>query len=828
MLIAGRFQLGFSTLPSICTKFVTYRSFSELQSIPDLGRIHKLVVANRGEIACRVLTTAKRLGVPTVALYSEADRGSKHVRLADEAFCIGGAPAKESYLRSDTILEVCSRAGGRSIHPGYGFLSENADFSAACKEAGVAFVGPGAEAIRSMGNKSEAKGIMSYAGVPVVPGYHGHDQSEERLLHEAQLIGFPLLVKAVSGGGGKGMKLAHNLSEVPEALASAKREAASSFGDDRVLLERYILRPRHVEVQVVCDALGNGVYVFDRDCSLQRRHQKVIEEAPAPGLSQEFHDLIGNAAVRAAKAAGYVNAGTVEFIVDMGPGSGQPFYFMEMNTRLQVEHPISEEISGVDLVEWQLRVAAGLPLPLTQEALGKPHGHAFEARLYAESPRRGFLPGAGIVSRWKLPTASRIFQPLRREERMVAGSYQQLPHRDPCSTQESGLPGRHTPCTQASSGEDPGASSSASRFRIQDQGRVRVRVDSGVEEGDTVGTFYDPMIAKIVCWGPDRLSALEGLRGALMEAQVAGLPVNLEFLKQITVHPKFKSAEDLTTAFIKENHDVLMPPQRLSEVDVAVAAVARHLLEIADCHAAFGGAAIDAWRSPLSLNGAWSLADSKRLWGHAYKEYHAMSCAEGEAVSSLGEALEDQNVSVRLKLISMNTFEVIRLKEVQQIVQPVSALSSLSSMPNHTSAHLRLEHVHLDQQSGRFSAEIQGRKVHADVVLQRSGHMQVLCIWMGERALELRWERLKQDKGFSISTNMSCKESSVSSPMPGRLVKIAVEEGQRVKVGATMFVLEAMKMEHLILASSEGLITGLHITVGEQVSEGQILAILHS
>jgi len=426
-----------------------------------LGRIHKLVVANRGEIACRVLTTARRLGVPTVAVFSDADRGARHIRLADEAFHIGGAAARDSYLRADVLLDVCARVGGHSVHPGYGFLSENAAFADACVKAGIAFVGPPGDAIRAMGNKSEAKAIMHAAGVPVVPGYHGEDQSDPKLFEEAQRVGFPLLVKAVSGGGGKGMRLARSASELPDALASARREAAAAFGDDRVLIERFVERPRHVEVQVVCDGHGGGVSVFDRDCSLQRRHQKVIEEAPAPGLPDAFHSEIGDAAVRAARAAGYINAGTVEFIVDMGAPE-RPFYFMEMNTRLQVEHPVSEEVAGIDLVEWQLRVAAGLPLPLTQQQLGRPRGHAFEARIYAESPRRDFLPGGGTVRRWRVPPGSVAFTP-----GCVADG----------------------PAGSAANAAEP---------------RVRVRVDSGVDEGDQVGTFYDPMVAKLVVWGPDR------------------------------------------------------------------------------------------------------------------------------------------------------------------------------------------------------------------------------------------------------------------------------------------------------------------------------------
>ncbi|KAL6777386.1 hypothetical protein ACKKBF_B21300 [Auxenochlorella protothecoides x Auxenochlorella symbiontica] len=455
--------------------------------------ISKLLVANRGEIACRVLTSARKLGIPSVAVYSEADRAAKHVSLADEAFCIGPAPARDSYLRTDRILEVAQLTGTTAVHPGYGFLSENTDFAAALEGAGVAFVGPPASAIRSMGNKSEAKALMSAAGVPVVPGYHGADQANERLQAEADRIGYPVLVKAVLGGGGKGMKLAASRAEFMDALNSARREALAGFGDDRVLLERYVQRPRHVEVQVMADAHGAAVYLFERDCSVQRRHQKVIEEAPAPGISESFRRSIGESATAAATAVGYRNAGTVEFIMDTATGE---YFFMEMNTRLQVEHPVSEAISGVDLVEWQLRVAAGERLPLTQDQL-RIGGHAFEARIYAENPANNFLPAGGRLLRWRPPPGAAEF--------------------------------------------GPGA----------------VRVDSGINQGDQVGVHYDPMIAKLIVHGPTREAALRTLHAALGETQVAGLPTNIEFMRRVTQDPDFQTG-GVDTSFIAEHEDSLL------------------------------------------------------------------------------------------------------------------------------------------------------------------------------------------------------------------------------------------------------------------------------
>jgi 3-methylcrotonyl-CoA carboxylase alpha subunit len=361
----------------------------------------KILVANRGEIACRVMRTARRLGIRTVAVHSDADANARHVRLADEAVLIGPAPARESYLVAERILEAARATGAQAIHPGYGFLAENADFAEACARAGIVFVGPPAAAIRAMGSKSAAKTLMERADVPLTPGYHGENQDPVFLAHEARRIGFPVLVKASAGGGGKGMRRVDLAADFDDALAACRREALQAFGDDRVLLERYVLRPRHVEIQVFGDAHGGCVHLFERDCSVQRRHQKVLEEAPAPGMTPERRAAMGAAAVEAAKAVGYVGAGTVEFIVD--PSGG--FYFMEMNTRLQVEHPVTEMITGLDLVEWQLRVAAGERLPLRQEQL-QIDGHALEARIYAEDPEKGFLPSTGRIVHLATPETS--------------------------------------------------------------------------------------------------------------------------------------------------------------------------------------------------------------------------------------------------------------------------------------------------------------------------------------------------------------------------------------------------------------------------------------
>ncbi|MFZ6816338.1 acetyl/propionyl/methylcrotonyl-CoA carboxylase subunit alpha [Undibacterium sp. Rencai35W] len=479
----------------------------------------KILIANRGEIACRVAATARRMGIKTVAVYSEADANAKHVAVCDEAVLIGPAPAKESYLRADKIIEVALATGAQAIHPGYGFLSENSEFAEACAKVGIAFIGPPASAIEAMGSKSAAKSLMEKANVPLVPGYHGDNQDADFLQAEGDRIGYPVLLKASAGGGGKGMRVIEKSADFKDALASCKREAINSFGDDKVLAEKYLQRPRHIEIQVFADTHGNCVYLFERDCSVQRRHQKVLEEAPAPGMTAERRAAMGEAAVAAAKAVGYVGAGTVEFIANQD-GS---FYFMEMNTRLQVEHPVTEMITGTDLVEWQLRVAAGEPLPLLQPAL-RIHGHAIEARVYAENPEKGFLPSIGTLRHARTPAAVHF---------------------------------------------ELGGSADPAAFRI----------DSGVREGDTISPFYDPMIAKMIVWGKDRTEALARMAQALSHYQIVGLSSNIAFLSRLIGSKAFSGA-DLDTGLIERNQDELFPaPVAASLTTLALASVSLVLSE---------------------------------------------------------------------------------------------------------------------------------------------------------------------------------------------------------------------------------------------------------
>jgi 3-methylcrotonyl-CoA carboxylase alpha subunit len=527
----------------------------------------KILIANRGEITCRVAATAQRLGVATVAVYSDADAGAKHVQACDEAVHIGGSTPKESYLRWQAILDAARATGAEAIHPGYGFLSENEDFAHACAAAGLVFIGPPPSAIRAMGLKAESKRLMEQAQVPLVPGYHGANQDPALLQAEADRIGYPVLIKASAGGGGKGMRAVEKSEDFLAALESCKREAIHSFGHDAVLIEKYVQRPRHIEIQVFADAHGHCLYLFERDCSVQRRHQKVLEEAPAPGMTPELRARMGEAAVAAARAVNYVGAGTVEFIVEQpggyglqgsvgarfaaGPPQGETtpsggsdtaqqgsvgarFYFMEMNTRLQVEHPVTEAITGLDLVEWQLRVASGEPLPLKQEDL-RLHGHAIEARICAENPDNQFLPATGTLNVYRKPV-----------------------HRS--------------------------------------FARANVRVDDGVREGDTISPFYDSMVAKLIVHGDTREQALARLDEALAQTHIVGLATNVAFLRHVVRCDSFVQAR-LDTGLIPREQAVLFHQQPLSLPLAVAAAVAQTLVQERASEDADPFSKTDGWRS---------------------------------------------------------------------------------------------------------------------------------------------------------------------------------------------------------------------------------------
>jgi len=600
----------------------------------------KILVANRGEIACRVIAAARALGVRSVAVYSDADRDARHVSLADEARRIGPAEARQSYLDIAAILAAARDAGAEAIHPGYGFLSENEDFAAACAKAGIVFIGPSPEAIAAMGDKAAAKNLMEKAGVPLVPGYHGERQDADFLQTRADHVGYPVLIKASAGGGGKGMKIAADSKGFAAALASARREAKAAFGDERVLLEKYLERPRHIEVQVFGDAHGNVVYLFERDCSVQRRHQKVLEEAPAPGLSEGRRRQMGETAVAAAKAIRYTGAGTVEFIA----AQDGTFYFMEMNTRLQVEHPVTEMITGLDLVKWQLAVAAGEPLPLQQSEI-RMRGHAVEARIYAENPAKGFLPSTGTLRRLREPQAGEF-------------------------------------------GPQAGP----------------VRVDSGVREGDAITPHYDPMIAKLIAWGEDRAMALGRLRAALAEVEIVGVATNVEFLARTVASAAFASA-DLDTHLIERSRAELFPAARgASDEDLAAAALAELLAEQAQAAAAAKASAdphspwhiADGWRLNLGSHHEMAFAFEDKTHevqihftpaGYRLtsggREYAFGGQQDGDALQvTLGESMFRVRAvrdGANWHLFRDGAHRVLALQSVQTAPEPESALGSLAA-----------------------------------------------------------------------------------------------------------------------------------------------------
>ena len=654
----------------------------------------KILIANRGEIACRIARTARRMGVRTVAVYSEADRDALHVAMADEAVPIGPAPARESYLVGERLIDAARTTGAQAIHPGYGFLSENAEFAEACASMGLVFIGPPAAAIRAMGDKAAAKTLMEKAGVPVVPGYHGEEQSEARLAKEAARIGYPVLIKPSAGGGGKGMRIVAEPEAFAAALAGAKREALAAFGDDRVLVERYLTRPRHIEVQVFCDRAGRLAHLFERDCSIQRRHQKVIEEAPAPGLSDGQRRRMGEVAISVAHAIGYVGAGTVEFIV-----GDDAFYFMEMNTRLQVEHPVTEAITGLDLVEWQLRVAAGEPLPLAQDQI-RCHGHAIEARLYAEDPQRNFLPSTG-----RLATLA--------------------PPADPA-----------------------------------------VRVDTGVRAGDTVSVHYDPLIAKLIVWGEDRETAVRRLGNALGDYRIGGLATNREFLYRVAIHAAYRAGE-IDTGFIDRHREALIPAPAPAPMAALAAASLAHVLAQASRSREVGATSGDPY-SP------WHDSDGWRLNGATYRDLH------------WDDGLGERTVRVYYRRAGYRL-------EIGDDVGDAGARWD---------------------DDGTLVLMLDGA-VHRAALLQDDNPTVVL--------LDGVEHRLTLIDPLQPKAELDETGGRLTAPMPGKVIEVTARPGQRVKRGEALLVLEAMKMEHTIVAPADGIIDGVHFSPGDLVEEGAAL-----
>lgn len=670
-----------------------------------------VLVANRGEIAVRVIRTLRSLGVRSVAVYSDADAGARHVREADTAVRIGPAPAAESYLSAERLLEAAARTGAQAVHPGYGFLAENADFARACADAGLVFIGPPAEAITLMGDKIRAKETVRAAGVPVVPGSSGSGLADAQLADAAREIGLPVLLKPSAGGGGKGMRLVRDAERLADEIAAARREARASFGDDTLLVERWIDRPRHIEIQVLADAHGNVIHLGERECSLQRRHQKIIEEAPSVLLDEKTRAAMGAAAVQAARSCGYVGAGTVEFIVPGGtaPVGGTPpeppvsaYYFMEMNTRLQVEHPVTELITGVDLVEWQLRVAAGERLPFAQTDITL-SGHAVEARVCAEDPTRGFLPSGGTVLRLREP---------------------------------------------------------------QGDG---VRTDSGLSEGTEVGSLYDPMLSKVIAYGPDRPTALRRLRAALAETVTLGVQTNAGFLRRLLAHPAVVAGE-LDTGLVEREVDGLVPDGVPVEVYTAAALLRQAALTTAD-----GG----GWADPFAAADGWRLG-GERAWTahHLHVPGH-------------------EPVTVRVRRTPDGGTEIL----------PAGAehpLRGSGGVPRRPGAEDRFT-FHLDGVTHAFAALPDGT-------------------WLGRDGDA--WHVRDHDPVAALTGAAHAGADSLTAPMPGTVTVVKVAVGDEVTAGQSLVVVEAMKMEHVVSAPHAGTVTELDVTPGTTVAMDQVLAVV--
>ena len=660
----------------------------------------KILIANRGEIACRVIKTARRMGIKTVAVYSDADRNALHVKMADEACHIGPSPAAQSYIVIDKIMEAVRATGAQAVHPGYGFLSENRAFAAALEAEGVVFIGPPSSAIEQMGDKITSKKIAQAAGVSTVPGYMGIIADADEAVKISGEIGYPVMIKASAGGGGKGMRIAWDAAEAREGFQSSKNEAAASFGDDRIFIEKFVTQPRHIEIQVLADQHGKTLYLNERECSIQRRNQKVIEEAPSPFLDAATRKAMGEQACALARAVGYTSAGTVEFIVD----GARQFYFLEMNTRLQVEHPVTELITGIDLVEQMIRVADGQPLPFAQQDI-KIHGWAMESRLYAEDPYRKFLPSIGRLTRYRPP---------------VEGA-----------TERGGI----------------------------------VRNDTGVFEGGEISMFYDPMIAKLCTWGPTRSAAIEEMRLALDTFEVEGIGHNLPFVAAVMDHPRFTSGH-ITTAFIAEEYPdgfkgATLDPDLIRRVAAASAAMNR-------------------------------VAEIRRTRISGTMDNHKRKVGDNWVVDLQGE----------------------------QIPVTIAADHEGSTIAFEDGPPLR---VTSDWQPGQ-----------ALVRLTVDGHplvMKVAKIPMGFR-LRLRGADLKvlvrTPRAAELALHMLEKAPPDTSkfllcPMPGLLVKLAVEEGDEVQEGQTLATVEAMKMENILKATRNGVVKKIRATAGSSLKVDDII-----
>lgn len=658
----------------------------------------KILIANRGEIACRVIKTARRIGIATVAVYSDADRNALHVRMADEAVHIGPAPANQSYIVIDKIMDAIRQTGAEAVHPGYGFLSENPKFAEALKAAGVAFIGPPVNAIEAMGDKITSKKLAQEAGVNTVPGYMGLIADGDEAVKISGEIGYPVMIKASAGGGGKGMRIAWKEDEVRDGFQSSRNEAANSFGDDRIFIEKFVTQPRHIEIQVLADSHGNAVYLHERECSIQRRNQKVIEEAPSPFLDEETRRAMGAQSVALAQAVGYTSAGTVEFIVD----GDRNFYFLEMNTRLQVEHPVTELITGIDLVEQMIRVAAGGKLPFQQSDL-KINGWAMESRLYAEDPYRGFLPSIGRLSRYRPPV-------------------------------EEALPTR------------------------------AVRNDTGVYEGGEISMFYDPMIAKLCTWAPDRASAIEEMRLALDAFEVEGIGHNLPFLAAVMDHPKFTGGK-MTTAFIAEEFPdgfdgVALPDSTVLRIAAATAAMYR----IGEIRRTRITGRMD--NHERHVGAEWNVT----LQGQSHDA--SIAADKGGADVTIGD-------------------RVLRVESNWTPGQPLARLTV-----DGTPLVLKVARI-----PGGFRVRHRGADLKVHVRTPRQAELA----------------RLMPEKVAADTSKL------LLCPMPGLIVKVDVGVGDEVQEGQALCTVEAMKMENILRAERRGKVAKINAAAGDSLAVDEII-----
>ena len=751
----------------------------------------KILIANRGEIACRVILTARKMGIKTVAVYSDADRDARHVELADEAVNIGPAPSRDSYLQAEKIIAACKQTGAQAVHPGYGFLSENAGFAKRVEEEGIIFIGPKHYSIAAMGDKIESKKLAGAAGVNCIPGVNDAIETAEKAVEIAQSIGYPVMIKASAGGGGKGLRVAHNDKEALEGFTSCRNEARNSFGDDRVFIEKFVEEPRHIEIQLMGDSQGNVIYLNERECSIQRRHQKVIEEAPSPFISDETRKAMGEQAVALAKAVNYQSAGTVEFVV----GKDQSFYFLEMNTRLQVEHPVTECITGLDLVELMIRVAAGEPLPLAQKDVQR-NGWAIECRINAEDPFRNFLPSTGRLVRFQPPTQTMfaadhtavhpaLVEGLEKastgsartglEQVTSTGSVRTgLEQVTSTGSVRTGL-GQAASTSSARTGLGQAASTGSARTAGGAQGDFYgVRVDTGVQDGGEIPMFYDSMIAKLIVHGTDRLDAIAKMREALNAFVIRGISSNIPFQAALLAHPRFV-AGDFNTGFIAENYSNGFQAEDVAHDDP------NFLLALA------------AWINRRMLGRAAGI--SGQMPGHA------MTVADDFVVIALGA---DGN----------NTAQAVAIRDFQAESGSSAVVVGATSYEICSNWHLGGARIRGTVNGQPFVAQVErgvGKNPLAIRIIHNGARLDAMVLSPRAAALHALMP-------FKAPPDMS---RYVLSPMPGLLVEVAVEVGQKVQAGERIAVIEAMKMENVLFAIADGVVGKVLAAKGESLTVDQ-------